>query len=213
MAPQYVRQTAVPVTLGELAGGTWMPGAGVEPSGVRCARGFISRANVIGVIVGKDEGGFSLDDGTGAMSVRSFDAHPSMLAVPVGTVVLVIGRPRDYNGERYLVLEICKGLRSTAWAQYRRKELALFAGIAPAQSLSPIASPGGEVVVEVPASAGKNPYEIVIDIIRELDTGRGSDVDAVLARYGGDDGEEVLRSLMEEGEIFELRPGTVKVLE
>ncbi len=211
MAPQYARQTAIPVTLGELAAGTWTQGEGMEPSGVRCVRGFVSRASVIGVIVSKDEGGYRLDDGTSTMSVRSFDAPAPMLARAIGDVVQVIGRPRDYNGERYLVLEICKQLRSTAWAQYRRKELALFAGIAPAPQSTILQD--GEVVVEVPASAGKNPYETVLDLVRELDTGGGADVDEALARYGKPDGEEVVRSLLEDGEIFELRPGKVKVLE
>ena len=203
MAQQYARQTAIPVTIGELSAGAWTQGAGIEPGGVRCARGLISRASVIGVIVGKDDGGFSLDDSTGMMSVRAFDA--AMPAHPVGTIVLVIGRPRDYNGERYLVLEICKNLRST-WVEYRRRELALFAGIAP---VSHVVVQGGEVV----EAAGKNPRETVVGIVRELDNGQGADVDAVLARYRGNDGEGLVRSLIEDGEVFELRPGIVKVLE
>ncbi len=185
----------------------------MEPSGVRTARGFVSRTNVLGVIVGKDDGGFTLDDGTSTMSVRAFDTAPTMLAHDVGEVVIVIGRPRDYNDERYLVLEICKKLRSTAWVEYRRKELSLFAGLAPAAEPRITISQDEAVVVEVPATSGKNPYEMIIDIIRELDSGSGADVGDVLAKYNGTDGEDVVRSLREDGEIFEIRPGKVKVLE
>jgi len=213
MASQYVRQTAVPCTLGELSSGTWAQGNGMEPSGVRTARGFVSRTNVFGVIVGKDDGGFTLDDGTATMSVRAFDTAPVMLSHEVGEVVLVIGKPRDYNDERYLVLEICKRLRSTAWAEYRRKELSLFAGVEAAVEPRIMISQEKAVVVEVPVMNGKNPYETVIDIIRELDSGSGADVGDVLAKYNGTDGEDVVRSLREDGEIFEIRPGKVKVLE
>ena len=52
----------------------------------------------------------------------------------------------------------------------------------------------------------------LISIIRELDPGDGAPVDEVLAKAGVG-AEQKLRSLIAEGEVFELRAGKVQVLD
>jgi hypothetical protein len=212
MATQYVRQTAVPCTLFEIASGAWIQNDGLAPSGVRLSRGVISRASVLGVIIEKQEGTFSLDDGTRVLRVRSFDANPVPVRANVGDIVLVVGRPREYQGERYIVLEICKKLRDPAWIQYRRKELEWFCIGAP--TADEVFQPAS-VMVETAASDtvldGANPFERIIARIRELDSGTGADIEQVLPIVP--DAEKLIRTLIEEGEVFEIRPGLLKVLE
>ena len=53
----------------------------------------------------------------------------------------------------------------------------------------------------------------ILEIIRELDDGQGAAVEKVLAKAGRPDAETMLTNLLAEGEIFEIRPGRVKVLE
>jgi hypothetical protein len=212
----YTRQTAIPCTLADISSGAWVQKSGMEPSGVSTVRGFVSRASVIGVIVEKSDAAFSLDDGTRMVRVQSFDNQK--VRPGIGDIVLVIGRPREYNNQRYLVLEICKKLRDPAWAQYRRKELSLL----PIEGFSvPTAVPASvseefTVTTAIPGPVvepEKNPFERLVEAIRELDTGNGASVDDVLARAGVQDGGKLLQTLLEEGEVFEIRPGRMKVLE
>ena len=51
----------------------------------------------------------------------------------------------------------------------------------------------------------------IINKIKELDEGSGVDVDLILDKY--ENAEKIVKNLLEEGEIFEVRPGRVKVLE
>ena len=51
--------------------------------------------------------------------------------------------------------------------------------------------------------------ENVIKIIKECDDGEGADYEEVLEKVKN---EKLINSLMEEGEIFEIKPGKLKVL-
>jgi hypothetical protein len=229
MPSQFARQTAIPCTLEELKNGMWLQNDGLVPSGVRTSRGMIARASTIGVMVDKrSDAAFSLDDGTSIITVRSFDNNPVPVRADVGDMILVIGRPREYQSERYLVLEVCKKLRNPAWAQYRKRELEAGLRIEESamrpmntEAMTPLATVGpGEITgqISIPAdSVGgevkKNPFELLIGKIKELDAGDGADLEDVLSSLLLDGGEKYVRTLIEEGEIFETRPGKVKVLE
>ncbi len=216
MVTQFLRQTAVPCTLFELKNGVWMQNDGLVPSGVKTIRGTISRVNTIGVMIDKSEGAFSIDDGTSIIRVRSFDTPAPTIYASIGDLVLVVGRPREYNNERFLVLEIVKRLRNPAWIQYRKKELELLSGVEiyempivdDSVAFTPVAHK-----VEVPISSTKNPFELLIEKIRELDSGSGADIEEVIATLKIDGAEKYVRTLIDEGEIFETKPGRVKVLE
>lgn len=205
---QVARQTAIPCTLKELSEGSFIQNPGLEPSGVKTGRGMISRCSVLGVIIDKGENTVTVEDGTTAISVRSFDRP---ILPNVGELVLVIGRPREYNGERYVALEICKRVRNPAWVSYRRKELEGIGGtmtIGTAVQDIPAPSLKHETV---PAAAPKNPFEAIIEAIRSLDKGNGADIEDVIASVP--DGQKFITTLIEEGEVFEIRPGRLKVLE
>jgi hypothetical protein len=65
--------------------------------------------------------------------------------------------------------------------------------------------------VPPPQTDQKNPYEVLVGKIRELDTGTGAQIDDLLPLLP--DAEKYIRTLIEEGEIFEIRPGRLKILE
>jgi len=243
MTSQYVRQTAIPCSVLEISGGAWVQNDGLAPSGVQTDKGFVSRASIIGIVVEKRDVSFSLDDGTNIINVRSFDPKPN-INVEIGDVVLLIGRPREYNQERYIVLEIVKRLHNHSWLHYRKRELDLFAQLVPAQSdaelerkrqytaqivaaaqataaaasmkahVAPIVPTQGVSVEElVQETAPQNPFEKVMAAIRQLDAGSGADMEEVIAVANHPETEQLLKTLLEEGEIFEVRPGMIKVLE
>ena len=158
----------------------------------------MSRVNIIGTII--EAGGlFRLDDGTGNVILRRFEKPVPDLTV--GDLVLVVGRPREYNDERYLMIECLQRLENHAWLQVRRKELEL--------RVKQEAS-----VVESPTKKEETKKEVlsIVEIIEQLDEGNGVSIERVLQQAGKDYSEEHVRRLVEDGEIFEIRPGIVKLL-
>jgi hypothetical protein len=57
----------------------------------------------------------------------------------------------------------------------------------------------------------KNPFELIVEKIRASDSGTGVQIDELMQIVP--DAERYVRTLIEEGEIFEIRPGRLKVLE
>lgn len=140
------------------------------------------RANVIGILTALDTEQQSgmLDDGTGQIRLQFFDINPNLA---VGQLVMCIGRVREF-GEPYLSADIVKPV-DPGWAEVRNLEL------------------GKE---DTPEEKSGN----VLDIIRELDEGKGADEEEVLSKIGD---EKQLRNLVRDGEIFYTAPGRLKVLD
>ena len=67
---------------------------------------------MIGVIVQKSELNnyktLTIDDGTGKISARAFENNVLLDKTDVGDVVLIIGRPREFSSEKYILIEIIK---------------------------------------------------------------------------------------------------------
>lgn len=197
---QIKREIAYKSTVGEIINGDFVVRQGWEPNFVRDSihNRDLSRVNIIGTII--EAGGlFRLDDGTGNVILRRFEKP--MPDLTVGDLVLVVGRPREYNDERYLMIECLQRLENHAWLQVRRKELEL--------RVKQEAS-----VVESPTKKEETKKEVlsIVEIIEQLDEGNGVSIERVLQQAGKDYSEEHVRRLVEDGEIFEIRPGIVKLL-
>ena len=87
----------------------------------------VSRINLIGVVVmldiGQGSSNFLIDDGTGKITVRLFEENEEIKKINVGDVVIIIGRPREYGGEIYVLPEIFKKLDAISWLEVRKLEL------------------------------------------------------------------------------------------
>lgn len=101
------------------------PGYIITPFGEK-----ISRANVIATVTEKfitEDGSYStiaIDDGTEAISVRTFKENVSLLnEIKVGDLVLVIGKIKEYNGEVYINGEIVKELEDANFEILRKSEI------------------------------------------------------------------------------------------
>jgi RPA family protein len=169
------RQTAIPVWISELLSGSFQqqedtPARVILPNG-----SSVERIRIYGIIVSASD--LVVDDGTGSILVRSFET-PAKAAI--GDSVLVIGRPRIYNGQQYILGEIVKKI-DPLWLEARKKN--------------------------------KQPtqQQDVLSVVRALDTGEGADYNVVLAKIGNN--EEKIVHLLAVGELFETRPGKLKVLE
>jgi len=171
------RQPALHAWITELLSGSFVQ-QDDAPSAVQVNGATISRVRLYGTVVSVNE--LVVDDGTGSLLVRTFDTS---FKVNVGDPVLVIGIPRTYDGQPYLLGEIVKKV-DMQWLVLREKQY-------PRQT---------------------NQKSQVIDIVRSLDAGNGADYNEVTSKLGKN-GEELIVHLLAVGELFETRPGKLKVLE
>lgn len=138
----------------------------------------LKRVCFCGIVVSSD---LFIDDGTGSVLVRVFEKK---LRIDVGDCVLVVGRPRIYDNEIYILGEILKKIDS-AWLAFWKKKYPFKAA---------------DLSIRV------------LDIVRKKDKGEGADYDSVIGELG-DKGEELIVHLLATGELFETRPGKLKVLD
>lgn len=214
----------------------------------------VSRANLMGVVISgtAQEGAYSsftIDDSTGTISVRIFE-DSTKHEYELGDVVMVIGKIREFNSEKYIVPEIIRKIDNEVWLDVRKKELekidvsmldrvrsdeqpmqASTPG-APKQEPAPREERASSIEKEIaenaevlkestaPQSASaeddvptENNTEKVFNLIKKLDTGDGANIEEVIEESGLSDCEDIIEALLNEGEIFEVKPGHLKVLE
>src|SRR3989344_1936891 len=167
----------------------------------------VSRVNVIANIVYKsgDEQNYNsalIDDGTGKILLRTFENTNLFSKADIGDIVLVIGKVREYNNERYILPEIVRKLEKFEWMSLRKIELK-------DTIIEPAKEPANEVVEEAVKTVG---VEIYI-IIKKLDDGDGAAIEDVMKESNNPDAEKIISRLLENGDVFEIKPGKLKVLE
>ena len=217
---QQKRLVAYKSRIKELLDGKYVKEEGWNPNYIEAKGRKISRANIIGTVVSKEDvdkfQSLVLDDGTGKITVRSFEKNPLIDSIDVGDVVLIIGRPREYGSERYVLIEIIKKIENKKWILYRKAELEdnSFVEEDALAENKPVNNNSVEemnVVAESVDSSSDSSAETILKRIKEYDLGEGADFDSVIKGIG--DGEKVVRMLLSEGDVFEIKPGRLKVLE
>ncbi len=195
------RQPAIKLKVNDLINGKYKKEEGWKPNYVTTSFGKVSRVNIIAVLISKDpeQNSFLIDDGSASINVKSFEEKN--FDVNIGDVVLVIGKPREWNSQKYILPEIVKKIGDKRWVEIRKKELG--------NRNEAIV----EDKVEIEEEIFESPYQKVLDIIKGLDSGEGADYQEVLAKARLLDGEKIITSLLEQGEVFEIRSGRLKILE
>ncbi len=202
------RVIAKKVFVSDILNSTYIKKTGWEPSGILTRYGEVSRVDMMGVVVSlsKDENTLILDDGTGNILCRFFDNAGLLEKTKLGDLVNIIGRPRELNDSRYVFPEIMKQIEDKRWYKARQMELML---------------QGKKGAIKLPVETKSNteenieigPYQQVLNTIAILDKGNGVDIQEIINHVKIKDSERIINSLIEEGEIFEISPGIVKVLE
>jgi len=200
MATIQKRQVAIKSRIITLLKNEFIKKEGWEPSYILNAGMKISRANLIATLVSKEGGPMNdliVDDGSGRICVRSFDDKEFGKKINVGEVVLLIGRPREYGEERYLLGELIKKIANKDWIKIR--ELELKYEKKPKET---------KEIKEEPS----NIITKIISLIREIDQGEGADYEEVLSKSDDQKANNAIKNLLEQGEIFEIKPGKLKIL-
>jgi hypothetical protein len=177
---------------------------------------LIKRVNLFATVIGKENDGgpqknIIIDDGEGQIKLRFFNDEGLFEKASVGDFVLVVGKARHYNGEKYIVPEIMKTITDLKWAELRNEELRKDGVFVVKEG------PVSETVEEGPKKveedvAGKDKIELY-NIIKSLDAGGGADMTEVATKSGKSDSEKLMREMISSGDVFEVLPGKVKVLE
>lgn len=115
------RQVAKKCTVATIQSGNYVKQEGWAPNYIESGIGHISRAHLVGVAVQQvSDTEFLFDDGTGKISVRSFESN---FTLPnIGALVRLIGKPREYQDQRYLIPEIVKMLDNPGWAKLHQQD-------------------------------------------------------------------------------------------
>ena len=247
MPENQKRQTAFKARISDIASGKYVKEEGWQPNYVVTQSGRkVSRVNLAAVVISPptDETGFmnaQVDDGSGSISIRVFDNPKLLQGINIGDLLFVIGRPRQYGSETYVLAEIARKIEDKRWMELRKLELEKEGGKETggeavsiedlkqepkAEPQKPVETETITVEEEVVGDALSAPKKIekpeekagptlpekVYALIKELDAGSGADFEGVVAK-AGENSEKIIKSLLMEGEIFEVSPGKLKVLE
>src|SRR3989338_4303368 len=134
LIPKQQRQVAVICCVKDILEGEYKREEGWLPNYILTKSNYkVSRTNIIGVVIevnlfepGKNSySQIILDDGSGRISARLFEEFDKLRGINVSNIVLVIGRPREFGNEKYLLLEIIKKIDDKRWADVRKLELSM----------------------------------------------------------------------------------------
>ncbi|MBD3405910.1 MAG: hypothetical protein GF411_07250 [Candidatus Lokiarchaeota archaeon] len=106
------RMTAIRASMADVVNGTYDDDGGprvVSPKGVELRRVLLV-GHVIDQYIGKDNYSVvTLDDGTATVRIKAWGSEASLLEpVRLGSLVIVMGKVREYNEEIYLTPEIIR---------------------------------------------------------------------------------------------------------
>ncbi len=198
---QFQRQIAMISQVTDLHEGRYVKQEGWEPNYIRTKFAEVSRVNLMGVIIDKQEDSLTLDDGSGKIQLRSFQNNKLLQDAQLGDFVTVIGRPREWNNAKYINVEII-AKTNPLWGQVRKERLEKRTAL-PEEKIKE------EVQEEI--ATGTSLADKVMKKIQELDDGKGADVEQIIQTLG-EDAEEVIADLLMKGDVFEIKPGWVKLL-
>jgi len=208
---QVKRQVAHHIRISTLLNGEYVKKEGWEPNYVLTTdKDMVSRVNIIGIVISAPKPlEINIDDGSARLVIRQFDESVRLMHLKIGDPVIVIGRPREYERSIYVIPEIVKVIKDHDWIKVRQKELQA----EPLKGPS-IPRPKDDIVIDKQEpQTFREQYESIYALIRQLDDGRGADIEQVLQSSNMSDGENIIKQLILEGEVFEMSPGKLKVLD
>ncbi|MFC1686829.1 OB-fold nucleic acid binding domain-containing protein [Nanoarchaeota archaeon] len=222
------RQIAIKTKIKEINEGNYVIKEGWEPNHLLTKSKIkISRVNLMAIVLDKESQGeimsLVLDDGSGKIVLRSFEKIKNLETINIGESVLIIGKVREYNNEKYVAPEIIKKI-DTKWLKVRSLELKETKEEQEIQKEELKEEDNENTKNKEPLSVSENePVKIeeetfesvnekIIELIKKLDKGEGALIEEVKEKVNTSDSEEIIEKMLKEGEIFQNLPGRIKVL-
>jgi len=202
----YQREVAYKIKISSLIKGKYVTNEGNESNFIQVNGKNISRVNIIGFVTDVSSNNYTIDDSYGEVVLRDFNNIGQ--DVSVGDLVLVIGRPRSFNDEVYIVPEIIKKQENQDWMILRKKEL----------------DSETETIVEDSPKEDKKSEEkeyvvnsedkgsMIKNVIAKHDSGDGVSLQKIIEELNDSETESMVKQLLKEGEIYEIKPNVLKIL-
>ena len=211
------RQIAYKISLSDIHTNDFIKQEGWEPNYIMCGDKKISRVNLIGTVISpinSEQNYLVIDDGKSNIVLRQFENQEiDLMDYDIGNVINVIGKIREFSNERYILPEIIKRV-SPKWLLVRKKEIeCLYSeGFYKLKNVNEALTKPTSTIAKKMEHTNPKGGEDILQKIRELDSGEGADVETIIQFYGNDS-EKIIKTLLEQGDIFTTKPGKVKVLE
>jgi len=218
------REVAYKCSVASLLNGEFLRQEGWEPSYILTKEGQrVSRANLLGMVIVKQEEEkythLLIDDGSSTIAIKNFDTIPEK--VRQGQLINIIGRVREHNQEIFINAECIKEVNNPKWREVR--ELELLKQSLEKRETQQETSAKEEIIHEekimeegitkkTPPFTQSDETEQIYTLIKKLDGGTGAAYEEILKESKNEKAEEILSTLLQEGEIFEVSPGKIKVL-
>ncbi len=207
------RQVAYKVPINALLNNQYVEQEGWNPNYLQINNRQVSRVNLIAIVIDKQISGslatLVLDDSTGVIQARLFNEDVKKVAdISVGDTVLIIGRPRTFNDQKFITIEISRKI-NPVWARIRKIELQKeFDMLAQSNQHNDIKQ-AQEIKSQLNQHNGR-----FLELIKENDSGNGADIDKVisLSNLKESEAQEIILELIKLGEIYEPRPNKIKIL-
>jgi RPA family protein len=171
----------------------------------------LALVNVVAVVIYKQREGkktnINIDDGSGKKILLCFEEMKQLTALTPGDAMLVIGRVREYNNEKYISPMILRSVNQH-WLRVRALELQNEQNEQQEYS----SEQPKEMEEEHRDDEEMIPTLKLLKMVEHLDKGDGVPVDEILDRSPLNNTEELIRKMIENGELFQNQPGRVKVL-
>lgn len=221
------RQTAYITSIATLASGNFIkPEGQMQPSYVKTRSGKqVSRVHLIGVVVALSDMGNSevtIDDGSGKILAKSFENALFFQGVQLGDILRIIGKVRSFNEQVYLIPEIMKQITDKKFIVLHKllleksREQAIGDSHPQEVGTDTLPESSSRIIEEIPVDADDtlppSPFDKIVACIKKIDTGDGAAIEELIKEQG-EESEKLLQHLLEMGEVFEIRPGRIKLLE
>ena len=176
----------------------------------------IYRCNIIATILTQERKGpilnLIVDDGSGIILIRFFETSKIVEELKIGNTIIVIGKVRVYNNEKYISPEIVKKI-DLAWLKARNLEkVEAFINKTSDPQIETDQPEEDLIAEELIEDQNDLPFQKIIKMIKELDKGEGVFVDDIIEKSPINDTEKIIERMMEKGEIFQIATGKIKVL-
>lgn len=205
------RQTATITNIQTINQGTYKKEEGWDPNYIITKSGHkLFRVNLIATVISvklnESNQVMVIDDGVDQIEVRNFDENINLENFKPQDIVLIIGKPREY-GTIYIAPEIIKIIQNPLWIKVRSLQLKQEENYPAVKKQFEVEK---EQVSKPSVDFSKINNEELLDIIREMDSGDGVDIDELLQKVQN---ETLISEMIRQGDIFEIRPGRIKILE
>lgn len=214
--PDIKRATAFKILIKDIVKSPYVASSGKYPSHILMGNLKISRVNMMCFATSLSGVTLIVDDGSGPIECKAFERPEAFRKVKLGSLYNIIGKVREYNGKRYVVCEILNEIDNALWISVWKQEINNFyAKLASFEKKEKDQSNSNKSTNKENESKevilGDSPVS-VIELIKELDDGKGAPLELVLEKSNSENIDAHIKQLLNEGEIFEISPGLLKVL-